>query len=148
MPLSDLLAPTNGQAMRYNGTVWVPATLLSTDLQTPNSTWTGLPYATGWADEGSVGMFGGQYHKSHDGHWVELRGVAKRNSGSSTTIATLPVGFRPPYTIWEMVQVYFGAMALQITTTGLVTTSAINSGGAADATQWTRFDGVKFAMDG
>lgn len=55
--------------------------------------WTGLAYDTGWADLGG-GYQAGQYKKVGD--LIFLRGVTTRTSGSTTLIATLPSGYRPP----------------------------------------------------
>lgn len=55
-------------------------------------TWTGLSFGSGWTNYGS-GYQDAQYKKVGD--LVFLRGTVKRTSGSSTTIGTLPSGYRP-----------------------------------------------------
>lgn len=58
-----------------------------------------IPFNTGWGNDPGAGnldtatfpftMF------KRVGNWVELRGYALRTSGSSNTILTMPVGYRP-----------------------------------------------------
>jgi hypothetical protein len=54
--------------------------------------WTNLTFASGWGNYG-FGFRTGQYQKVGD--LVFVRGVVARSSGSSDTMATLPVGHRP-----------------------------------------------------
>ena len=87
------------------------------------STWTALPYTTGattWADFVTGGHQVGQYKKFGD--LVFLRGLVKRTSGSGTTIATLPSGYRPA----SYVQLYNaltdgGAVRVDVNTDGTIT---------------------------
>jgi len=55
--------------------------------------WSGLSFGSGWTDYGGDYQ-AGQYKKVGD--MVFLRGLVKRTSGTGTTIATLPAGYRPP----------------------------------------------------
>lgn len=56
------------------------------------STWTGFSFGSGWTNYGG-GYQDAQYKKVGD--LVFLRGHVKRTSGVSTTMATLPSGYRP-----------------------------------------------------
>lgn len=59
----------------------------------PDTPWIDLPYASGWSDYGSV--YGpGQYRR--EGGKLKFRGLIAGTT-TGTVIATLPVGFRPPY---------------------------------------------------
>jgi hypothetical protein len=51
-----------------------------------------LSFGSGWGNYGG-GYYNGHYKKVGD--LVFLRGLVARSSGSGTTIATLPSGFRP-----------------------------------------------------
>lgn len=55
--------------------------------------WANVTFNTGWGD------YGGSYQTAQYkkfGDLVIIRGLVVRSSGSSTTIFTLPVGYRPP----------------------------------------------------
>lgn len=54
--------------------------------------WQNLSFGSGWTDYGGAYQIG-QYKKVGD--LIFLRGLVKRTSGSGTTIATLPSGYRP-----------------------------------------------------
>jgi hypothetical protein len=56
------------------------------------TSWAGLSFGSGWGNYGG-GYYNGHYKKVGD--LVFLRGLVARSSGSGTTIATLPSGFRP-----------------------------------------------------
>lgn len=56
------------------------------------STWTGFSFGSGWTNYGG-GYQDAQYKKVGD--LVFLRGHVKRTSGVSTTMSTLPSGYRP-----------------------------------------------------
>ena len=56
--------------------------------------WQALPYFTGWADDSATLQIG-QMRKYPWGE-IRLRGWVKTASGSSDTIAVLPIGWRPP----------------------------------------------------
>lgn len=146
MPLSDLVAPTSGRIMRYNGSVWVPVVPGVADLHPSPGVWAGLPYVTGWVDEGSAGMIGAQYRKTPDGIAVEMRGVTKRVSGASDIVGTLPVGFRPLYPFFWVVQIWFGAMVVSIPTNGQVSVTTLRQGGSNSPYTATRFDTLRFAI--
>ena len=68
------------------------------DIGTLGTTWTNLDsyFAAGWGHYGS-GYANGQFKKVGD--LIILRGLVKRSSGSSATIATLPSGYRPSGTV-------------------------------------------------
>lgn len=62
----------------------------------PPEAWKALVYNTGWSDYGS-GEAPGSYRTTPDGE-VVLRGLTKRPAAGSSTIATLPLLYRPEYT--------------------------------------------------
>lgn len=55
-------------------------------------TWTAFPFAAGWSNKAG-GYQACEYTKVAG--WLYMRGVALYTSGGSTTIGTLPTGFRP-----------------------------------------------------
>ena len=62
--------------------------------------WTALPLASGWVAYSTEAT--PMYRLNGD--MVELKGIATRESGTTTNVfATLPVGFRPPYAVHENV---------------------------------------------
>ena len=64
----------------------------NTDPRLADSGWIALPFAPGWGNYGPP-FRAGRYRKISD--IVYLEGLVKRNSGSTTLIATLPVSYRP-----------------------------------------------------
>lgn len=121
-------------------------TLLTNDAITLNTTalrWgehdvpVGLPYGgSGWADYGAPYPAATYYKK--DGR-VFLDGATKRASGSSTTIATLPAGFRPAGSVVHPISGFGVVEALSITSAGVI------SGGASAGSQAvTWLDGYNF----
>lgn len=63
------------------------------DIGSIGTSWAGLSFATGWENYNS-GYEQARYKKVGD--LVFVQGLVKRTSGSSLTIGTLPVGYRPP----------------------------------------------------
>ena len=113
-------------------TVWVsPSTPPDPDIElwfdTDENTdppWIGLAYGSGWSTYDGTYMPGG-YRKVGDE--VQVRGLVKC-SGVGTTIATLPVGYRPPYHhlymnwgVWVGGTGGRGAVRLDLTTAGIIT---------------------------
>jgi len=98
--------------------------------------WATGSYNTGWADYGG-GYSGAKYKKFGD--IVFLKGLVVRNSGSETTIFTLPSGYRPPASI------LFAAIA-----NDAVARIGIDSSGnvilqAGVATPWVSLNGITFS---
>lgn len=99
--------------------------------------WTALAFASGWSNHGG-GYQNCQYRKYGD--VVALRGLAL-SSSTSTTIATLPSGYRPSATRLYIAWVYLpsgGAAArrLNISTSGVIT-----------AVDWTPASGAVVSFD-
>lgn len=97
-------------------------------------TWTALSYNSGWTDLGGSYQIG-QYKKVGD--LVFLRGVTTRTSGSSTQIATLPSGYRPP-----------AAQIFAVAASGAFGYVDIASGGSVVITSgnpWVSLDGIVFS---
>jgi len=98
--------------------------------------WVSLPYGTGWADYGT-GYSQGRYRIIGD--MVELRGLVKRTSGTGTTIATLPVGYRPTRQTLFSVITNTGTGRVDALATGII---KLNSGGSG----WVSLDGLAFSI--
>lgn len=98
--------------------------------------WTGLSFGSGWANYGGAYQTG-QYKKVGD--IVFLRGLVARTSGVGTTIATLPVGYRPPAQCLYIMNTDTGAGRLDIQTDGQIIAT---SGG----TGWVQLDGLSFSV--
>lgn len=85
------------------------------------SAWDGFNFGTGWANYGS-GWNTGQVRKVGD--WVFLRGLVYRFTGSDTTIATLPSGYRPPAGVIFAVDTNTGHGRVDIDSSGVIVLSA------------------------
>lgn len=99
------------------------------------SGWTSLSFNTGWTDFGS-GHITGRYKKVGD--LVFLSGLVKRTSGGATTIATLPLGFRPGGIYLYIMNTDSGAGRIDIDTSGNI---VLQSGGVA----WVQLNGLVFS---
>lgn len=86
--------------------------------------WNNLSFASGWTNYGAT-FIPCQYTKDIAG-WVHVRGLAKRVSGSSSIIGTLPVGYRPSGNQGFSNMTDTGISNLQIAANGDV---VLNSGG-------------------
>lgn len=75
---TPIMTINDGGSVQFNGVL--------------GSSWDGLTFGTGWANFGS-GWTTGQIKKVGD--MIYIRGLVFRFSGTGTTIATLPVGYRP-----------------------------------------------------
>ncbi|WP_235739032.1 hypothetical protein [Nocardioides alcanivorans] len=86
----------------------------------PDTGWQALTLATGWT---------GAVHYRVIGGVVYLRGQPVRTSGSSATIATLPVGVRPAVSLGYTVRNGNGTAVcnLAIGTTGAINTGSLNA---------------------
>ena len=106
------------------------------DIGTIGGAWTGLSYGSGWGDY-SGAFAGGSYKKVGD--VVFLRGMVVRSSGSSTTIGTLPSGYRPVKT--EIIDIAsnnaFGVVT--INTSGIITLDV------GSPTAWVSLSGKAFS---
>lgn len=127
---SSLGSDTDTEYMRIKagGNVVIGATSTSFKLEVNGSfqatslgsTWTALSYGSGWGNLGS-GFQTGAYKKVGD--LVILRGIVTRTSGSSTTIATLPSGFRPTATSICTVSANGAYGAVNIDSSGVISLS-------------------------
>lgn len=101
---------------------------------------TGLTFATGWANYGG-GWRAGQYMKDRSS-FVHLRGLVQRTSGASATIATLPTGYRPTATEGPFAVDSNGAHAwVEIQTDGDI----VLTGGSPAS--WVSLANIKFRAD-
>lgn len=123
-------ATDTGQLFRSDGSAWSEIS--------GHEAKAGLSYGTGWGNFGGA-YSNGTYYK-HAGR-VFLDGAVKRSSGSSTTIATLPSGYRPPGPVGLAIVVFGGIEQVSITTGGVMTSS-----GSVGATAITLLDGASFAL--
>ena len=96
----------------------------------------GLSFGTGW---GNYGGSTGSVKYKKVGDLVFLRGMAARTSGSGTTIATLPVGYRPSATYYFGTTSNSGASSCYINSSGQI---IHNSGG----TTWFSLSGIFFGI--
>ena len=84
--------------------------------------WINLNLINSWTDH-SVTFYGAQYRKTKEGN-VQLRGMIKGGiTGSGTTIAILPVGFRPTKQVLVGIYGSIGAARMDIKTNGDITTN-------------------------
>jgi hypothetical protein len=98
--------------------------------------WIALPFVNSWADYGST-YTTGAYYRDGDGV-VHLRGLIK--NGTSTTICTLPEGFRPEgRLLTHCISNGYPASRIDIKTTGVVTLehSTYDAG-------WLSLEGISF----
>jgi hypothetical protein len=98
--------------------------------------WIALPFVNAWVSYDST-YNTGAYYRDGDGV-VHLRGLIK--SGTSTTICTLPIGFRPEgRVLTRCISNGYPASRIDITTSGVVTLehSTYNAG-------WVGLDGISF----
>lgn len=98
--------------------------------------WNDIAYGTGWTTYAN-----GYYHPSYRllGGFVHLRGNIKRSSGTGTTMATLPSGFRPLEKVRLPVLTDTGMGSILIATDGDIKWL---SGG----TGWMILDSLSFAV--
>ena len=101
-------------------------------------------FATGWTNYG--GAYGSlAFRKTPDGR-VELRGLARWNTGAAPTVFTLPVGYRPSIDLVLNGAIATGTNPSQINVyvyaTGVVWVSANLAAG-----QWVSLADVNFATD-
>lgn len=94
-----------------------------------------LSFGSGWGNYGS-GYANGQYKKVGD--LVFVTGLVGRSSGSGTTIATLPSGYRPLARHTFSVRTNSGVGVVDILTTGAI---ELVSGGAT----FTQLSGLVFS---
>jgi len=85
-----VVGTTNSQTLT-NKTLTSPA-ISDPTITGSTGAWTDFTFNTGWGNFGS-GFVEGEYKKVGD--LIFLRGLVGRTSGSATTIATLPSGYRP-----------------------------------------------------
>ena len=98
--------------------------------------WTNVTYNTGWGD------YSASYHSisyKKVGDLVFVRGLAMRTSGVSTTIATLPSGYRPSKGIVFPATSNYLYCSIDISTNGDI----VMVGG--DPTVWAALDGIVFS---
>lgn len=83
------------------------------------------------------------FYKQNDG-WVRLKGVLKNGSSATATMFTLPVGYRPPFTVYATVFSANVTGYIRITTAGVVSmpagggTGSVSLDGITFPTAWNR----------
>ncbi len=84
-----------------NATNATHATTATTADGLPALTWTSLPLTNGWVAYTDLADYGGTpaYTKDAEG-FVHLTGVLSGAAKTSTSLAALPSGFRPPHGAW------------------------------------------------
>ncbi len=101
--------------------------------------WTNLPLTTGFSAASTARM--PMYRLN--GQNVELKGVVYRSTSTSTVFATLPVGFRPGYTV------YFPMCEITNSQT-IVSAIQINSNGSmyagSSSSQYIHLASVRFTV--
>lgn len=98
--------------------------------------WSNVSFNTGWTD------YGGSYQTAQYkkvGDLVFLRGLVKRTSGSSTTILTLPAGYRPPSQCLFPASSFDAYARIDIDTSGNVIMML------GSPTNWVGLDGIVFS---
>jgi len=98
--------------------------------------WIGVTYNSSWGDYGTP-YHGVSYCKDSQG-MIHLRGFAKPNGSTATTIFTLPSGFRPASTVGIPGRCA-GSGILTIQSDGKVVTSVTTPG-------WVSFDTTTFGV--
>jgi len=98
--------------------------------------WANVTYNTGWTD------YSASYHSAgykKVGDLVFLRGLTKRTSGSSTTVCTLPSGYRPAKAVVFPATSNYLYCSIDISTNGDVVMVG------SDPTLWVALDGIVFS---
>jgi hypothetical protein len=116
---------TADQGLKYDAAtgLFVPADFLtSSDLAVESPA--AVSYATGWSDFGTPYSTAGYYK---DRERVYLRGGVKNNGSGTSTILTLPSGYRPPDQVDLFVVFFNGTGTLRITSAGVVTDQTFSS---------------------
>ncbi len=113
----------------------------------PALTWASLTLLNSWANYSSslFGRPGLQYTKDAEG-FVHLRGTVTGTAATSTVIATLPAGFRPPSGAWVSIAETNGASdphpeAVWIDSTGNMNVYP----GAGGTNSFVSFEGAEFS---
>lgn len=97
-----------------------------------------IPLATGWSAVGTP-YNDPVFYKDRDRVWLE--GAIEYSSGGSSTVGTLPTGYRPAGTVILRVIVFGDTANLNIASTGVIT-SAFDAG--SQNTTW--LDGLSFRL--
>jgi hypothetical protein len=112
----------------------------------PALTWTNLTLLNGWAKYGSssFGVPGLQYTKDAEG-FVHLRGTLSGTAKTSSTVATLPTGVRPPSGAWASLGNSNGAFNPFPVNTFIDSAGNINvENGTGANDRFVSFEGVEF----
>lgn len=127
-------------------TSWELSPVLAVTPGTPTlrtgTRWSALDYETTWGDSGGGEAVGG-YWKDSNG-WVYLRGMVDGDSLGST-IAILPVGYRPPYNTRATIAADGGLGAVRVEPDGDIVLLEVPSGWASP--DWIDLAGVTFRVD-
>lgn len=138
--------PTANQLLPLDSSSKFPLSVL------PSGTaWATVPYAAGWGDYDATTnqWVGGRYMKDIAG-FVHLKGLVRNVSGSTkaggSTIATLPVGFRPSNTMRAAVA---GAVTASpaITWITILYTGEIQSDSSIPNSEWISLGGINFMAE-
>jgi hypothetical protein len=101
--------------------------------------WQSLTLLNSWTNLG-LGYTGAQYRKIGD--LVLIRGVIVNNPISVSTIATLPVGYRPLGNHRFMAATSFGNCIIDVLATGDIGYQSTLLGGPPSGAQWLSLDGI------
>lgn len=116
-----------------------PTNPMNPTTQTTPAPWTSLPYATGWQHYDVNSFNPGGYRKLGD--VVYLRGLITQVAGATSTVFTLPTGFRPARQVIQSILTSTGQARFDITTGGVFTTSTAISAG-----NWVCLDSIDFSV--
>jgi hypothetical protein len=120
-----------------SGTLYMSSADLATITATTSvgDSWSNLSFGTGWTNYGA-GYNTCQYRKF--GNVVFVKGLALLSSGTSATIGTLPVGYRPSAQMLKELMASSGSIRVDVTSAG-----AINVVGGATTSMWV---GIEFVF--
>jgi hypothetical protein len=105
----------------------------------PTPIWNQLNYSTGWTNYAGGFLIGG-YRKLGD--MVQLRGLITQVAGATSSMFTLPVGYRPPGIVIQSCLCSTGQARYDIQSSNgnFVTSTTIAAG------NWVCIDGIQFSV--
>lgn len=134
-----------GAVFAFNGTHWavLNPTMATAGQEPPSPAWTTVTLANSWINVTGAGIPPASYYLFNQR--VYLRGVISGGAGA-TVAFTLPIGFRPEFTVYSIVQFFNGSTVNAVASVEVQATGSVKINISATGSANVTLDSINFRV--